>query len=242
MKHFIFYIILLCSLALFSQAEEELVQYDNDKIQQKEFNQKQIESYKANDDFIYIIEKREATWLENLWNWIKRKVKSILSFLFDDIAPAVGFLKAILKALPYVIAGLVLYFIIKFFLKVNARNIIGGKKAQSIVKLTEEEELIHEKDLPQLINNAITNGNYRLAVRYYYLLILKKLSEKELIKWQQEKTNEDYIKEVSKNKELNTDFKEVTLLYDYVWYGDFPIDKTVFLQAEKQLKQFISAV
>lgn len=225
---------------MFAQTpEEKTVQFDTEFIEQKKFDNKKIEAYKKQDAFIYVVEKREPTILEKAWNWFKRTIKKVLSYLFDDISPAVGFLKWILNVLPYVIAGLVLFLIIKFFLKVNARNIIDGKKAQSIVNLSDEESLIKEKDLPTLIKTAITNGNFKLATRYYYLLLLKKLSEKEHISWQQEKTNEDYIKELATNESLYKEFETLTHLYDYVWYGEFLIDKEKFLKAETNFKKVI---
>ena len=228
---------------MFAQtSEEKTVQFDTEFIELKKFDNKKIEAYKKQDAFIYVVEKREPTILEKAWNWFKRTIKKVLSYLFDDISPALGFLKWILNVLPYVIAGLVLFLIIKFFLKVNARNIIDGKKAQSIVNLSDEEALIKEKDLPALIKTAITNGNFKLATRYYYLLLLKKLSEKELISWQQEKTNEDYIKELATNKSLYKEFETLTHLYDYVWYGEFLIDKEKFLKAEMNFKKVIAKI
>ncbi|MDO6744159.1 DUF4129 domain-containing protein [Tenacibaculum soleae] len=228
---------------MFSQtSEKKKVQFDTEFIELKKFDNKKIEAYKQQDAFIYIVEKREPTVIEKVWNWFKRTIKKVLSYLFDDISPAMGFLKWVLKILPYIIAGLVLFLIIKFFLKVNARNIIDGKKATAMVSLSDEETLIKEKDLPALIKIAIANGNFKLATRYYYLLLLKKLSEKELIFWQQEKTNEDYIKELASNKNLYKEFETLTHLYDYVWYGEFLIDKEKFLKAEINFKKMIAKI
>lgn len=243
MKQFLFYIaFFICSITLFSQEEKREVRYDDTIIEQKKFDAQKIEEYKQKEEFIYIVEKREPTILEKIWDWIKRTVIKILSYVFDDITPAVGFLRVVLKILPYVIAGLVLFFIIKFFLKVNASNIIDGKRAKPIVHLSEEEELIKEKDLPKLIEQAITEGNYQLAVRYYYLLLLKNLSDKEFISWQQEKTNEDYIKELASKQQLHGDFKKLTYLYDYVWYGEFSIDKEKFMKAESKFKNTLAKI
>ena len=123
-----------------------------------------------------------------------------------------------------------------------AIDIIDGKKATAMVSLSDEETLIKEKDLPALIKIAITDGNFKLATRYYYLLLLKKLSEKELIFWQQEKTNEDYIKELASNKNLYKEFETLTHLYDYVWYGEFLINKEKFLKAEINFKKMIAKI
>jgi hypothetical protein len=227
---------------VFSQTTEKEVRFDDSFIEQKKFDSKKIEEYKQQDEFIYVVEKHEPTILEKAWNWFKRTIKKLLGYIFDDITPAVGFLAWVFRILPYIIAGLVLFFIIKFFLKVNARNIIDGKTAKSIVNLSDEEELIRDRDLPKLIKAAINDGNYKLATRYYYLLLLKSLSEKELISWQQEKTNEDYIRELSLNETLHKEFKKLTHLYDYVWYGEFLIDKEKFLKAEASFKKVIAKI
>lgn len=236
MKHLFFYILFICSLTVLSQTEKKQVKYDNDFIQQKEFNQQKIDEYKADKEFIYVVEKRDPTWIEDFWGWLKRSIKNLLSFFFDDIKPAVGFLWWVLRVLPYVIAGVVLFLIIKFFLNVKARNILNGKKAVPLVKISEEEDLMHNEDLYKLLEETIKDKNYRLAVRYYYLLMLKKLSDKELIHWQQEKTNEDYKNELKSNAVLNSDFTKVTNLYDYVWYGEFDIDEELFNSAQHTFK------
>ncbi len=59
------------------------------------------------------------------------------------------------------------------------------------------------------------------------------MSEKELIKWEIQKTNDDYINELEK-EELKAPFSHITRLYDYIWYGDFPIDKAKYLRAENK--------
>ena len=83
------------------------------------------------------------------------------------------------------------------------------------------------EDINQLILVAIKNQNYRLAIRYYYIQTLKFLTEKNIISWESEKTNLDYIKEIDDGI-LNSDFKNVTKIYNYIWYGEFSIDELKF--------------
>jgi hypothetical protein len=78
-----------------------------------------------------------------------------------------------------------------------------------------------------LIKEAINQKNYRLAIRYYYLLSLKHLTESDSIAWQPQKTNEDYISEIETDH-IKTDFKNITRIYDYVWYGEFNVDVLKF--------------
>jgi len=68
-----------------------------------------------------------------------------------------------------------------------------------------------------------------LAIRFYYLNIIKQLEDNELIIWEQQKTNEDYIQEISKEN-IKASFKDLTRLYDFVWYGNFEIDESKFVK------------
>ena len=113
------------------------------------------------------------------------------------------------------------------------RGINLAKKNLSNVTLSEEEHIIKNEDIQQLIENALEDKNYRLAVRYYYLYILKIISEKELIDWQLQKTNDDYQKELSQSK-YATPFVTITRLYDYIWYGDFTIDESKYNKAAEE--------
>ena len=51
------------------------------------------------------------------------------------------------------------------------------------------EENIHESDLDKFIKQAESEEKYNLAIRLYYLAIIKELSLGKLIKWKRNKTN-----------------------------------------------------
>jgi len=119
---------------------------------------------------------------------------------------------------------------------VNARNIIQGKQNKPEFEFTDEEHIIKNEDINALITRAIEQNNYRLAIRYYYLLALKELSDHNVIKWEQDKTNADYINEIE-NKTLQTNFKQATKIYDYVWYGEFTVDAIKFESLKKPFNQ-----
>ena len=60
-----------------------------------------------------------------------------------------------------------------------------------------------------------------------YLKCLKVLANKKTIEWHFDKTNTDYLNEI-KDSKLKVLFKRVSYIYDYVWYGEFPIDADGF--------------
>ena len=231
MKYILLYInLLFFTLGVNAQQDSLKVQYDNSVVEQKKIDTKSLEKYKSDKEFNYDVKKREPSFLERVWNWTKRMLLKVLSWLFG-VGAATGILAIIINILPYLIAAIVLFLLIKFFLKVNMNNLISGKTDKAVVNLSKEEELIKNEDLSLLIKDAIAQKNYRLAIRYYYLLVLQKLSKHDIIDWQQQKTNEDYIKEIQSNK-LKDKFATSTYLYDFVWYGNFEINELEFSKAQ----------
>ncbi len=88
----------------------------------------------------------------------------------------------------------------------------------------------------KLIAQALEQKDYRGAVRYYYLFILKELSERELIDYEFDKTNADYLQELIATQ-LKQGFQRVTKLYDYIWYGNFSVTESDYRKAESTFVQ-----
>lgn len=231
MKQGLIYILFyLFFVQVFAQKDTLVIQNDTRNIELKKFDQKQIEKYKNNKDFNYQIKKSEPSIVSKLWGWFTRAVYKFFRWLFG-VEKATGMFSIFLKLMPYVLLAIVLYVLIRIFSKVDFNTLTYGKNKKAVVSLTEEEEIIRNQDISQLIKQAISNKNYRLAVRYYYLLTLQKLEEKELIKWEQQKTNHDYIQELNSFK-FNNQFKKLTNLYDFIWYGNFDITQDEFGKVE----------
>lgn len=102
-------------------------------------------------------------------------------------------------------------------------------------------ENIENADINTLIKNAENDNDYRLAIRYYYLLVLKTLSLKNYIKFEDDKTNNEYLDEVS-NKPFSKDFAYTSYLYNYIWYGEFPLNDTKYNKAKHNFSSFLKQV
>ncbi|MDV7188140.1 DUF4129 domain-containing protein [Lutibacter sp. TH_r2] len=236
MKQLLFICLLFFSAQLFASVDSLTVQTDKSTIVQKKFEKKELNRYKNSKDFNYNEEKlnTEPSFLERVFRWLGRQLLNFLEWLFG-VESATGIFAFIVQILPYLILLAVVLLMIKLFLKVNSVNRDSLAKNKPIVNITEEEELIKSKDLPKLIQQAIEQKNFRLAVRFYYLMLLKQLEAKELIAWEQQKTNEDYIKEISK-KNIKSAFSDLTHLYDFVWYGNFDISEIEFSKVESNFQ------
>ena len=237
MRKLILYIVLFFAFSsIYGQVESIEIAVDSTIIVQKKFDETNLNKYRNDKDFNYSAIEETASLYDQILDWFNRLFRKISSWFFDDVEIPVGFLMTFLKLLPYIIAVVVLYLIINFFLKINSRNILNGKTNKEIVHIEDDEELLNSKDLPSLISKAIVAKNYRLAIRYQYVLLLQQLSNKELIVWEQQKTNKDYIKEV-KSKNIHTEFEEITRFYDFVWYGNFEINYEEYLKGIESIQK-----
>nr|WP_294905067.1 DUF4129 domain-containing protein [uncultured Lacibacter sp.] len=105
----------------------------------------------------------------------------------------------------------------------------------------EEEHITDDQYLEKQLQLAIKEKNYRLAVRYLYLQTLNRLAEKQWLILSPDKTNYQYVRELSK-PQLKNAFARVTLHYDYAWYGDFEIAEDVFEPVKKEFEQFQQSI
>ncbi|WP_179352005.1 DUF4129 domain-containing protein [Winogradskyella vidalii] len=209
-----------------AQQNEHSIILDDTQIEKQSIEEKDLESYKADDDFNYAEAVAEENILDKIYNWLQNLLRKFWEAIFG-VGTAKGFTFFMLRVLPYILLGVLVFLLIRFFLKVNSNNLITKAKKEGTISFTEEEQIIKNEDIPALIKEAISQNNYRLAIRYYYLLALKHLTESDSISWEPQKTNEDYINEIKK-EHLKIDFKNITKIYDYVWYGEFNVDALKF--------------
>jgi hypothetical protein len=77
------------------------------------------------------------------------------------------------------------------------------------------------------IDNAVSQGNYRLAIRLHFLRLLKNLSDKGIIRYKQDRTNLDYLIQLNESSYFKSFFR-LTRHYEYSWYGHFEVDKPAY--------------
>lgn len=217
----------VCLCSIYGQQDSLAIQYDKAEIERFEIHEDDLSTYRNDSKYNY--EEKSKTvdegsnFLDEIWQWIIKQISRFFEWIVGvDAAP--HYIAYFLKFIPYILLGILLFLIVWWVLKINIRNQKKAEKNWNTVNLTEEENIIKNKNIDLLIQEALDSQNYRLAVRYYYLLILKLLGEKEFIDWEPHKTNSDYLYEIEKPA-LKTPFAEITRSYDYIWYGDFTIDE-----------------
>lgn len=102
----------------------------------------------------------------------------------------------------------------------------------------ESAEKLGKINFRKSIQQTLEKENYRLAVRFYYLWIIQQLSDDGSITFSKDKTNQTYVRELTQNNRISPDlaagFKTCTRLYEYVWFGNFDVDKSRFEEIEPQ--------
>ncbi|MEZ0541602.1 DUF4129 domain-containing protein [Fibrella arboris] len=167
-----------------------------------------------------------ASLWDQFWNWFWYKVGELLrTKAYRNIGQYV---------LLLAIAGLVIWLLYKA--EVLA-NIFPNRAKQTGLGYETLDENIHQINFSDRIDEAIASRNYRMAVRLLYLQTLKNLTDRGLIRWQPNKTNRQYAQELTGNPN-RLGFEQLTSQFDYVWYGDFPIDETRFQLVRQQFQAF----
>ena len=126
---------------------------------------------------------------------------------------------------------------VRVIFKEGLSSVISREKDGASVDFEVISEEIDPVDLMELINQARAAGNYKTAIRLWYLFLVKSLSNKKLIVWKKDKTNVQYLRELE-DAEVKIAFKEITRLYEYVWFGDFVVDQQKFSQIESSFQHF----
>jgi hypothetical protein len=122
-----------------------------------------------------------------------------------------------------------------FFTKGAFRR--SAKNEKSNLPLVEEEVIDANTNFDNLIADAIKASNYRLAVRYQYLKSLHTLAQKNIVSLAVDKTNYQYVTEIN-NESIKKSFASILLNYEYVWYGQFNIEATLYQKLNQQFIQF----
>ena len=189
-------------------------------------------------DFNYEPEAKEVTWWDRFKLWLARLLQRLFQLGGPESINAVVW---ILRVLAVIVVVFVIYLIVRAIMNKEGQWIFGKSSGKKLITADEIERNIESADFSRLIQETLSSGNKRLAVRYYYLWVLQQFSKRGIIEWDIEKTNSDYLYEI-KSEADKKEFGYLSYLFNYIWYGDFEIDEPTFDKAisafEKTIKRF----
>lgn len=189
----------------------------------RDFDQGQLEEFRSKRQFDY--GKEPLPEMDELPDF-SRKEQNI------NIPMIMRFL---MYAVIIAILSVLIYFIAKHSIA----------RQSSVLEIDDIPEMktgdIREMKFDDLIGKALDNGQYRIAVRLLYLETLKMLTNRGFIDWKPHKTNQEYQYEMMRTS-LGSHFDRLTLSYEYIWYGNFPIDQEGYDYVDGVFKHFQSFV
>jgi hypothetical protein len=216
---------------------EKDIKVDNSVIITPKFHPKLKEKY--NDEaFQYEVKVAEKGLWDRFTEWLSYWFKRLFG-LSDNVSN--NAVNITLKVIATIIVLYVIYLIVKVTLNKEGQWIFGKSTTKKIINHDDIERNLQHVDFEKLIASTLKSGNQRLAIRYYYLWLLKKMSEKNIIDWNPEKTNSDYWYEI-KTESLKNDFSYLSYLYNYIWYGEFEITATSFESMKKTFETTIQSI
>ena len=144
----------------------------------------------------------------------------------------------LMRLIAYILVGIL---IVSVLYMIFANVKIDKEVKLDEATLMEDIEDIEEIDADSEYKKAIANGNYRLAIRMLFIKSLQKLSAKDIIEWENEKTNRDYAREIEDLK-LKQSFRKNASIYELVWYGDIDLDMQRFRAYDLEMNKFNNAI
>lgn len=242
MIKYIFLLLLYFSIPGFAQdtltVSKSEIQVDSSAVEEVQFEKGFQEKY-TDDEFIYEVKVKELNAWDRFLEWLYDLFERLFNSSSRENTEAI--VEIILKVLAAALIIFVIYLIVKAIMNGEGSWVFGKSSDKKVINYEEIERNIHLVDFEKLIKETLKNGENRLAIRYYYLWLLKIMSAKQLIEWDVEKTNSDYLYEI-KNTATKSQFEYVSYLYNYIWYGEFELDEVTFVKAKKAFDNLINSL
>ncbi len=174
---------------------------------------------------------------ESLWERIKRNIQKFLEKILGKTNPNEinQHTNTLFKILGIIAFGAILYFILKLLIDKQGNFIFSKRNKKINIQPESLTENIHEINFSESIHNFEQSKDYRSAIRFQFLRMLKKLSDQNTIIWNPEKTNRDYQHEI-KDQHLKNKFKSLNYIFENVWYGEFEIDQQTYFDFKTQFE------
>ncbi|WP_347925153.1 DUF4129 domain-containing protein [Pontimicrobium sp. SW4] len=245
--HIVFIIFICCSFQQIkasnynefkiTQGVSDTLKVDTSEISPRKFDN--LKEKYSEDEFIYERTIEKSGWWTRFKQWLSDKFQSL--FNIKNKGQAARATDLAIKIGGVLLFIIVVYFIFRAIVNKEGAWVFGKSSDKSIIPATDIEANIHATNFKDLIAEAESNSNYRLAIRYYYLWLLKKLSTAEIIHYDVEKTNNDYQNEI-KTPEVKKEFAYTSYLYNYIWYGEFDVNDEQFSKAKHAFNKFFKSI
>ncbi|GIV36600.1 MAG: hypothetical protein KatS3mg032_0979 [Cyclobacteriaceae bacterium] len=176
---------------------------------ERKFDAKKLEQLRADPSLHYQPVSSGISWWDRLRLWASDWLNEILYTATTTDWTSILILGLFIIGLIYVVLRL---------LHIDTLNVFYRNQPAAVA--IAHTENIHTIDLNILLQEALKQQNYRLAIRLRFLQALKILADKGLINWQAGKTTHEYLAELPAAS-LREGLQSINYYYEYTWYGNF---------------------
>ncbi len=192
---------------------------------------KKIEEFRRDPAFRY--DRKEEpllTFWDHVLAWLREKLGPYRLDVDGETA-----WKALEYGVYLVVAAAALLVIVKL-IGADPRGLFFSPKKKRAAP-DEGADHIEDIDFDGLIAGFLEKRDYRAVVRLLYRKALQELSARDLIRWQIDKTNRDYLAELAQSP-LRGEFTELTRIFEYIWYGNFDLPEDTFAAVRELYEGF----
>jgi hypothetical protein len=219
------------SASVVEETFDYILPMDSSTVEWRYFDSLSLDAYLQSGDYDFGIQAQyQEGLLSRIWsafkNWFRNLIGRENENTFWKFAQWI-----------IIIAGIGI--LIKFLMDTTGVSIFRKEEKVSDLQMNLTKEELGQ-DLLALISKAENEGDYRLAIRYHFLQLLKYLDGNELIHFKEHKTNSDYYYEI-KNKNLKTAYAKAANIYDYAWYGKLDVDQYTYTDAANEFKSIYNS-
>jgi|GEM_PF-5985615 len=185
-----------------------------------------------------IDEKLEEKYADDLAFKLKKKQKKlklkddpfwdVLDLPFKYLRELINFMKDTLvgNVIAVFLIGVIVFFIV-YLVRKNKAQLLKKSDNELPPEDMSDEELIRKADLSDLLTLAESSSDFKAAFRYRYLILIKTMTQYGIIKWDPSLTNKAIRRQIE-SPDIRKGFKELTVAYDYIWYGEYSIDRNEY--------------
>lgn len=142
----------------------------------------------------------------------------------------------------FLILGIIALVIVLFLLLRKANFNRNTKKLAPEEEEEEPEAIeIPKSELELLLEAAIQKGDYREAIRIWFIFLIKELRNKNWIVWERKKTNAHYLREMSERTHYSA-FSTAVRYFELVWYGKRQLSPEEYRALEPLFSQLLKEV
>ena len=113
--------------------------------------------------------------------------------------------------------------------------------ATHLITESDLDDRFYDMDLESLLNKAVSDKNWAMAIRIRFLMVLKKLIDQDQISWHKDLTNRQIAWQI-RPLESRNDFFDLVGHFEKVWYGDIQVTSEYYQKISPRFEDYKGSI